>query len=79
MKILLAMFLIALPGCAGWNNIQGTIADRGAAVSDEVRDSALFLLCKGITIGSWAREFGNDPKRADAWRTLCSATVTQNP
>ena len=71
--------VIALSGCTGFNTAQSVVADRGAQVADEVRDSAEFALCKGITIGAWIRAYGSAPTKAAAWRELCAPTVTQTP
>mgnify|MGYP001589570812 FL=1 len=72
-KMLFAVLLLsAFTGCAG-------VATQGAAVSDDIRDTAEFALCKGITVGSWVRAYGNSPERAKAWRTLCSQTVSETP
>lgn len=73
------VILAALGGCASFNALQSGVADRGAAVSDEVRDTAEFALCKGITVGAWIRAYGNSPERAQAWRTLCSQSVVETP
>ncbi len=74
------LFLLCLvPGCAQWNVAQGIVADRGAAVADEVLQSSEFTLCKAITVGAWQRAYGQSAERADAWRKLCSVSVTQSP
>jgi hypothetical protein len=64
------LLFVLLSGCASVDSI----ADRGAAVSDEALQSAEFIMCRAITVGTWVRTYGNDPQKADAWRKLCTAT-----
>lgn len=79
MKYLIAIILIALPGCAPLNAVQSGIADRGAAISDEALQTSEFMLCRGITVGSWLRAYGDSAERAAAWRTLCSRQAKETP
>ena len=77
--ILIAMLALALSGCAGWNALQGVISTRGAAVSAEARQSAEFVLCRGMSIGEWVRAYGSAPEKARAWQTLCDSSVQTTP
>ena len=72
---LAALAAIALTACIGLN----TVADKGALLSDEVREGAEFALCRGITVGAWVRAYASSPERAQAWRTLCSQTLSETP
>lgn len=74
MKRILAAVIVAaaLSGCAA-------LSGPGATVADDIRTSAEFALCKAITVGAWVRQYGADPAKADAWKTLCSDTATQTP
>ena len=73
MKTLCCIVLL-LAGCAAT-----PIADQLAGPADGLRDSAEVALCRAITVGSWMRAYGNDPEKAQAWRTLCSQAATQTP
>ena len=77
--IFAALAALALAGCTGFNTAQSLVSDKGAAIADEVRDTAEFALCKGITVGAWIRAYGASPDRAQAWRTLCSQAVGETP
>ena len=79
MKMLLAMLVLALAGCTGFNTLQSAVAERGGTVADEVRDTAEFALCRGITVGAWLRAYGDSADKAQAWRVLCSQTVKETP
>jgi hypothetical protein len=79
MRKLLIAVLLLLPGCVHTNALQGQIAERGAQVNDEALQSAMFVVCRGVSIGAWRRAFGNDPQKADAWRTLCAESISQTP
>lgn len=72
MRYFLASAVAVLSGCA-------SVAQVGANVADDARDSSEFMLCRGITVGSWMRGYGESPERAAAWRTLCSNQVKQSP
>ena len=72
MKYLIIILLMILSGCA-------VVAEKGAAISDDVRESAEFALCKGITVGAWVRAYGNSAERAQAWRVLCGIQIQQAP
>jgi len=66
--LLFTVLALTLTGCAQFSSLKGAIADRGAAVSDEARDTAEFVLCRGITVGAWLRAYGNEPEKAKAWQ-----------
>ncbi len=60
MKLCAALvILVAVGGCS-------TIGSTSAAISDEARDTAEFMLCRGITVGAWTRAYGNDASKAQA-------------
>lgn len=79
MKTAVAILALALAGCTGLDTLQSTVANGGAAAADEVKDTAEFALCRGITVGSWLRAYGNSADRAQAWRVLCSQAVSETP
>ncbi len=74
-----ALAALALTACTGLNTAQSLIADKGSAAADEIRDTAEFAICRGITVGAWVRAYGTSPERAQAWRVLCSQTVGETP
>ena len=78
-QVLALCALLLLPGCESLQLFKSAAADKGAAAVDTVRDDAEFVMCRGITVGSWIRRYGNSPKQAGAWRTLCGETLTETP
>lgn len=80
MRLLVAaLAAISLTGCAGFNAAQSFVADKGSVAADEIRDTAEFAICRGITVGAWVRAYGASPEKAQAWRVLCSQQVTETP
>lgn len=73
------VLVLFLSGCSGWNALQGMVASRGAAVSAEARQSAEFVLCKGMSVGEWVRAYGSSPAMAAAWKTLCAPMLQVTP
>jgi hypothetical protein len=67
--------VVLLSGCA---ELQPQIT-RAQNVADDVRESAEFTLCKGITVGAWVRAYGTIPEKAEAWRTLCNESAIETP
>lgn len=72
---LVLLMLISLAGCA----YIPTAIKEASDAQDGARDAAKFALCRGISVGSWIREYGRDVAKADAWKTLCGAPVTAVP
>lgn len=73
MKQLRALALAALlGGCAQFDAGQAAVRDYGARAADDVRESAEFTLCHGITVGAWRRAYAADPARAQGWVLLCT-------
>jgi hypothetical protein len=68
-----AAIALTLTGCAS-----NQVATMGAAINDEARTGAEFVLCQGISVGAWRRAYGDSQDRADAWRRLC-AEAKQTP
>ncbi|MDH3563943.1 MAG: hypothetical protein OEN49_11230 [Gammaproteobacteria bacterium] len=69
----------ALPGCTAWDTLQGHTRDRAAAVSHEASQTAQWWLCIGQSVGEWCRTYCGKPDKADAWREICSDSVTETP
>jgi hypothetical protein len=73
------LLILLLSGCTSFNALQSQVATQGAAAADEVRETAEFSLCRGITVGAWLRAYGSSKERAEAWRVLCSPKVEATP
>lgn len=72
----------SLMGCANSGQFfagQKLIVDVAEKAADEQMVVAKFNICNVPTVGAWLRAYGSDPTKADAWRTLCAAPVTQSP
>ncbi len=73
MKTLLALTIATLlAGCAGFDTLQTTVAQRGAQAADEARETAEWTLCDAISVGAWRRAYAGDPGKADGWKALCA-------
>ena len=48
------------------------VAEYGATIADAELANLEWALCKGISVGAFTRRYGTQPKKAEAWRTLCS-------
>ncbi len=73
MKTLLALTIATqLAGCAGFDTLQTTVAQRGAQAADEARETAEWTLCNGISVGAWRRAYAGDPERSAGWAALCA-------
>lgn len=79
MRLLVIMVFTLLSGCSYLGIAQTAAGQYGAEISDSARDRAEFMLCRGITVGSWIRRFGDSADLANAWRTLCSEQIKQVP
>jgi len=71
MKILITLILaLSLGGCGAWAYIQDKVAGDGAEVSDEALKTAIWTICKGVSIGAIDRYFDTEEK-ATVWHDLC--------
>lgn len=48
------------------------VAEYGAKIADAELENLTWTLCNGISVGAFTRRYGTQPKKAEAWRTLCS-------
>lgn len=62
----------ALAGCT-------QLQTRAAAIADDLGALGEFQLCRAMTVGAWVRAYGAEPKKAEAWRTLCTSAPAQTP
>ena len=60
--------LLLLSGCVG---VPSTVVDRGAEAMDKALIASEFVMCKGASVGSVQRRYGQSAELAAAWRTLC--------
>lgn len=72
MKTVLVLLMLILSGCASLDAAQSAIAGNGAKAADEMRETAEWTLCSGISVGAWRRAYAGDPGKADGWRRLCA-------
>ncbi len=79
MKLFAALAILALVGCAEISAGKSAVATHGAIAADDVRDTAEWTLCKGITIGAWVRAYSASADKAKAWQALCNAGVSNLP
>lgn len=63
---------VLITGCTTVDLAQRQAAEAGARAADEVRETAEWTLCHGISVGAWRRAYAADPVKADGWRRLCS-------
>lgn len=65
--ILLALVVAALSGCSS----TATFVDKASDYSDHSIAAAEFFICRGATVGSVMRNYGNSKEGMEAWRMLC--------
>jgi hypothetical protein len=78
-KIYLIFAAILMSGCAQYGAVTGAIRTNGAEVADKEMDAAVYILCKGVTVGAWMRRFGSNDASANAWKTLCVEGAIATP
>jgi len=78
-KLFPVLIIFLLTGCTTFDTFQDVASSKGAATADEVRDTAEWVLCRGISVGAWVRAYGDAPQKAEAWRELCSVSVSETP
>lgn len=80
MKSLFVLLLSAtLGGCALIQGYTLVADDKASAAADIALQNSEARLCRYVTVGAWARRYGGDPQKADAWRRLCTDNLTQLP
>ena len=70
-----ALIGLAAPGCTSYVH---RAVDRAAEVSDDALNAAEFTICRGASIGSIRRHYG-EPSRARIWAALCNSTDAFSP
>mgnify|MGYP001576871738 CR=1 FL=1 len=76
MKILLPILpMILLAGCGLTPEGQAArlaVSEYSAKIEDAGLENLEWGICRGISVGAWARRYGLNPKKAEGWRALCS-------
>lgn len=75
MKLLIIATAFLLSGCGltpQGEAVRLAVAEYGAKIADAELENLEWALCRGITVGAFTRRYGPNPKKAEAWRTLCS-------
>ena len=73
--IILAFVILWFTGCAELGVVRTAIDVRGQEVADRILADTEFVLCRGISVGAWARRYGRDQILADAWKTICGSEL----
>lgn len=71
-RFALAFALAALAGCS---MLPAAVSTAEETAADVVVASAERTICRNIPIGTWRRNYGANPVRAEAWRALCNNPV----
>ena len=71
--------MLLLSGCAQYSALSNGIASVAADASDRQLDAAMFVVCRGITVGAWTRRFGKDEEAARAWKVMCIDRAVTTP
>lgn len=70
MRYLFPLFLLLfVTGCQ-----TAPVVQKVADVNDQSLESAELIMCKGASVGSVTRRYGNDVVLSRAWRDLCLDT-----
>ena len=70
--VAIAAMVLALAGCVpSADDVRSVAVSRGAELTDNLVADALFILCRGASIGSIRRAFGDSQRRADAYYEMC--------
>ena len=72
---MLALALLLLSGCSALSGL----VSKGAEGNDAAAQAAEVTICRGISIGAWVRNYGSDPAKAAAWKSLCSDQIEVLP
>ena len=72
--VVLALALL-LSGCgltAETQAVRQAVAEYGAKIADAELENIEWTLCRGISVGAFTRRYGQNQRKAAAWRELCS-------
>lgn len=79
MRWLIFVTVVSLAGCSGIPGRLESAAEQAAQAEDAALVAATWTLCRAVSVGAWLRAYGKEPEKAQAWRVLCSAKVTEMP
>lgn len=75
MKGFVLILALLLSGCGltpQGQAVRTAIDEYGQKIADAELENAEFLLCRAISVGAFARRYGKDQKKVEAWKTLCT-------
>ena len=52
--------------------VRMAISEYSAKIADAELENLEWGICRGISVGAWARRYGSNSKKAEGWRALCS-------
>jgi hypothetical protein len=67
-KLITGFLIIVSSGCTTLGNYAGDAAD-------QMQGAAEFTLCRGITVGAWARAYAQSAEKLQAWGVLCDVKL----
>jgi len=70
--------VLSLQACSVTTAVK-TAVEEGALVNDQIVLAGETTLCRVVSIGAWIRRYGNNPRKAQAWRALCYPYITELP
>jgi len=69
--VAIGVITLGLTGCIATGNPLSDVLKVGNKAEVEALSVSKAFGCEGIDIALWIQEFGSDPKKAEAWATLC--------
>lgn len=79
MKTIVCIIALTFAGCTQLDAARDSTINTTAVAADHALVDAELVMCRGITVGAWQRAYGQNPVRAQAWKTLCSVSIQQTP
>ena len=74
-KVTIVIVPLFLAGCgltAETQAVRMAVSEYGARIADAELENIEWTLCRGISVGAFTRRYGQNPRKAAAWRELCS-------
>lgn len=78
MKWFIVFALLGLGACAQTSAMKSAIAVKGAELSDTGLQDAVWWTCKGASVGSVKRMYGQTLERATTYREFCEGSGDTN-
>lgn len=76
MKLTLILLALGLSGCS---LLPVAYQEVNHELNQTIARSAERVVCEDISIHDWIRLYGQDPLRADAWKTICTPPKAKFP